>query len=123
MGYQAVTPGRLLAMACLLLGATLANFGQQTQATDKDRKEQKKEQKKEPAPLFGGKMGIKSSSQTKETASLGFNGIDPSGKVDAKMMATTPSAEHQAKAKQLSAMVPNTTDLAAFLKDGGLKSK
>jgi hypothetical protein len=112
-----VRKGYLFVIAALLLGASLADFGQQTQTNDK------KDTKKEPAPLFGGKMGIKSSSTTKETASLGFNGIDPSGKVDAKMLATTPSAEHEAKAKQLAALVPAPAALADFLKEGGLKSK
>ena len=106
----------------------MSGFGQQQAqpqqaAKPNEKKDQKQEPKKEPAPLFGGKLGIKSSSNTKETATMGFNGIDPSGKVDAKMLAATPSAEHEAKAKQLAAMMPNAVDLAAFLREGGLKSK
>jgi hypothetical protein len=57
----------------MLVGASLANFGQDA-AQPKDKKDEKK---KEPAPLFGGKMGIKSSSTTKETASLGSTGSIP----------------------------------------------
>ena len=128
MGLTELNPRRLFALVCLLAGTSISGFGQQPAqpqqaAKPNEKKDQKQEPKKEPAPLFGGKLGIKSSSNTKETATMGFNGIDPSGKVDAKMLATTPSAEHEAKAKQLAAMVPNSADLAAFLKEGGLKSK
>ena len=119
MGLKTLKPWRIFATAATLLGVSLANFGQDV-AQPKDKKDEKK---KEPAPLFGGKMGIKSSSTTKETASMGFNGIDPSGKVDAKMLATTPSAADDAKAKQLTAMVPTPTALADFVKDGRLNSK
>ena len=73
MGLTVLKPWKLFAAAALLLGAALANFGQDA-TQPKDKKDDKK---KEPAPLFGGKMGIKSSSGAKETASLGFNGIDP----------------------------------------------
>src|SRR5215472_5191052 len=112
MGLKRLKPWRIFATAALLLGASLANFGldatrpQDKQPQDKQPQDKKDEKKKEPAPLFGGKMGIKSSSSTRETASLGFNGIDPSGKVDAKMLATTPTPADEAKAKQLTAMVP-----------------
>ena len=54
---------------------------------------------------------------------LGFNGIDPSGKVDQKMLATTATAADQAKVKQLSSGRPQAAELAAFLREGGLKKK
>ena len=79
--------------------------------------------KEEPAPLFGGKLGIRSSKSTKESATLGFNGIDPSGKVDKKMLSTTPTSADQAKVKKLSDQRPGTAELAAFLKEGGLNTK
>jgi hypothetical protein len=79
--------------------------------------------KAEPAPLFGGKLGIRSSESKKESATLGFNGIDPSGKVDAQMLATTPGAADRAKVQQLAAARPKPAELAAFLKEGGLKKK
>src|SRR5437588_12174896 len=34
-----------------------------------------------PTPLFGGTIGLKSSRQTKDSATLGFNGVDPNGQV------------------------------------------
>ena len=119
MGLTVLKPWKLFAAAALLLGAALANFGQDA-TQPKDKKDDKK---KEPAPLFGGKMGIKSSSGAKETASLGFNGIDPSGKVDAKMLATSPAAADEAKVKQLAAMLPAPATLADFLKQGALNAK
>lgn len=130
-----LTPRRFLPVGCVLMLMSVASPGQQAatsppsaQSNDKKTSQDKKdpnkpEPKKEPAPLFGGKLGIKSSSSSKETAAMGFNGIDPSGKVDAQMLATSPSAEHEAQAKHLAAMAPSAADLAAFLQEGGLKSK
>ena len=79
--------------------------------------------KAQPAPLFGGKLGIKSSERTKESATLGFNGIDPSGKVDAKMLATSPGADDAEKVKALDSVRPAPEQLAAFLTEGALKKK
>jgi len=74
-------------------------------------------------PLFQKKLGVKSSKTTKESTTLGFNGIDPSGKVDQKMLATTPTGEDQEKVKKMSANQPSGGDLKAFLKEGGLNTK
>ena len=79
--------------------------------------------KEEPAPLFGGKLGTRSSQKTKESATLGFNGIDPSGKVDQQMLAASATTEHQAKVKKLSELAPTPADLDAFIKEGGLKKQ
>jgi hypothetical protein len=74
-------------------------------------------------PLFQKKLGVKSSKTTKESTTLGFNGIDPSGKVDQKMLATTPTAEDQDKVKKMSAAKPSAADVKAFVKQGGLNTK
>src|SRR6202790_3234386 len=74
-------------------------------------------------PLFQKKLGVKSSKTTKESTTLGFNGIDPSGKVDQKMLATTPTGADQDKVKKMSANQHSGADLKAFLKDGGLNTK
>src|SRR5437016_5121429 len=71
--------------------------------------------KEEPAPLFGGKLGVRSSQKTKESATLGFNGLDPSGKVDQKMLATAATAEDQAKVRKMAEESPAAADLAAFI--------
>ena len=79
--------------------------------------------KDEPAPLFGGVLGTRSSQKTKESATLGFNGIDPSGNVDQKMLGTSATAEHQAKVKKMAEDSPNPADLQAFILDGGLNKR
>jgi len=94
------------------------------QAKDKKDAQQKDappKKKEEPIPLFSGKIGATSSQKTKESATLGFNGIDPSGKVDAKMLATPATSEHETKVKKLAEMAPTPADLDAFIKEGGLK--
>ena len=81
------------------------------------------EQKEDSAPLFKSKLGYRSSKTTKESTTLGFNGIDPSGKVDQKMMATSPQTADQEKVKNMSANRPTAADLKSFLQEGGLNSK
>jgi hypothetical protein len=78
---------------------------------------------KEESPLFKKKLGIKSSNTSKGSTTLGFNGIDPSGKVDQKMMATNATTADQEKVKNMSANRPTAADLKSFLQEGGLSSK
>jgi len=78
---------------------------------------------KEDAPLFKNKLGVKSSNTTKSSTTLGFNGIDPSGKVDQKMLATSPSSKDQESMKKMSANRPAAVDVKAFLEEGGLNPK
>jgi hypothetical protein len=104
---------------CLVLAVTGAALAQ-------DASQQKKDappKKDEPAPLFGGKLGTRSSQKNKESATLGFNGIDPSGKVDAQMLATSATAEHEAKVKKMAELAPGPADLDAFIKEGGLNKR
>ena len=94
------------------------------QSTEKkDTTPPPEDQKQDSKPLFQKKLGYKSSSTTKESTTLGFNGIDPSGKVDQKMLATTPSAADQDKVKKMSASQPSAADLKGFLNQGGLNAK
>lgn len=73
--------------------------------------------------LFTGPLGIRSSERTKESATMGFNGIDPAGKVDQQMMAMSPKDSDKAKVKQMTDQRPNESDLNAFLREGGLNGK
>ncbi|MSV29310.1 MAG: hypothetical protein EXQ52_11315 [Bryobacterales bacterium] len=73
--------------------------------------------------MFEGKLGIRSSQKTKESATLGFNGIDPSGRVDAKMLAAAPGAAEEEKVKQMGVTRPLPEELKTFLAEGGLKAK
>jgi hypothetical protein len=95
---------------------------QNKQATQSNTK-QAQPPSQDPAPLFGGQIGTKSSKSTKESATLGFNGIDPSGKVDKKMLGATPGAKDIAQVRNMDSVHPTRTELTAFLKQGGLKSK
>src|SRR5579859_1338453 len=58
---------------------------QQSQDQKKKEKKKKQEQNKQqqPKPLFGGKLGLKSSEQSSNSATLGFNGVTPTGEVEA----------------------------------------
>ncbi len=98
------------------------NTTQQQQQKDQPPPAQQQQQPK-PAPLFGGQLGVKSSNRSKESATLGFNGIDPNGKVDAKMLAATPGTDDEAKVKALDADRPAPEQLDAFLKEGNLRKK
>jgi len=109
---------------CVLLSLAMGiaglaqDAGQKKEATPPPKKEEPA-----PAPLFGGQLGIKSSQKTKESATLGFNGIDPSGKVNQQMLAAAPTNTDQAKVKNLSSQRPTPAELLAFLQEGGLKQK
>jgi hypothetical protein len=92
-------------------------------ALAQDSSQKQQDSSKQPAPLFGGKLGTKSSQKTKESATLGFNGIDPSGKVDAQMLATPATAQHETKVKDMAKAAPSAADLEAFIKDGGLNKR
>jgi hypothetical protein len=105
----------------VLLLVSLALAQQSSQKTDTPPPPA--DQKQDSTPLFQKKLGYKSSSTTKESTTLGFNGIDPSGKVDQKMLATAPTAADQDKVKKMSANQPSAADLKGFLKQGGLNTK
>lgn len=99
--------------------------GQQGQTKSSDQKKEQPPPKKDPAPtpLFGGRVGARSSQAGKESATLGFNGIDPSGKVNERMLASSPKATDAAQVRNLAAMRPSQVELAAFLREGGLKAR
>ena len=104
--------------------AILPVFAQTTR--DKPKQSSKKQEPpapKEPAPLFGGQIGIRSSQTKKESATLGFNGIDPSGKVESRMLAAGAGAKDIEQVRNMDAAHPTRIELAAFVKEGGLKAK
>lgn len=106
----------------LVLAVGFAGLGQEA-SQKKEATPPPKKEEPAPAPLFGGQLGIRSSKNTKESATLGFNGIDPSGKVNQKMLAAAPTDADQAKVKNLSSERPTAAELSAFLKEGGLNQK
>lgn len=77
---------------------------------------------KAPQPLFGGQVNLKSSRQSKDTATLGFNGLDPNGQVQKGFLAAAPTAVDVAKAQELTRTGVNQADLTAFMQEGGLNA-
>ncbi len=73
-----------------------------------------------PTPLFGGTIGLKSSRQTKDSATLGFNGVDPNGQVQKAMLTAAATPVDAMKAQQVAQIAVPPADLAQFLQDGGL---
>ena len=107
-------------MPWLLALATMA-MAQQT--TEKKDAPPPSDQKQESTPLFKKQLGYKSSKTTKESTTLGFNGIDPSGKVDQKMLSTSPGSKDQENVQKMAANRPTAAALKSFLQEGGLNSK
>ncbi len=106
--------------------AILPLVAQDKPAQDKPKPVNKKQEQpppKEPAPLFGGQIGIRSSQTKKESATLGFNGIDPSGKVGSKMLAASAGAKDIERVQNMDRALPARVELAAFLREGGLKAR
>lgn len=111
----------------IVLSAALAILPVFAQTTDDKQKQSNKKQEqpaqKEPAPLFGGQIGIRSSQTKKESATLGFNGIDPSGKVEQRMLSASAGEKEVKQIRNMDAMHPTRGELVAFLKQGGLKTR
>src|SRR5437867_9982483 len=103
----------------LLALATLVMAQQATEKKDSPPQEKKQES----TPLFKKKLGYRSSKTTKESTTLGFNGIDPSGKVDQKMLSTSPGSKDQENVQKMAANRPTAAALKSFLQEGGLNSK
>lgn len=75
-----------------------------------------------PAPLFGGTLNLKSSRQTKDSATLGFNGVDPNGQVQKSFLSASVTGQDNAKAALIAVYKVNDPDLAQFIQDGGLNT-
>jgi len=73
-----------------------------------------------PTPLFGGTIGLKSSRQTKDSATLGFNGVNPDGTVQKAMLAAAVSPAAAINAQKVAQIAVPPADLVQFLQDGGL---
>ena len=73
-----------------------------------------------PTPLFGGSIGLKSSRQTKDSATLGFNGVDPNGQVQKSFLTAAVTPVDAMKAQQVAQLKSDAAELSQFLQDGGL---
>ena len=115
----------------LLMAAQSKQPDQEKQDQSKAKTEKKKEDTKPaastppasaPTPLFEGKSGLKSSRQGKETATAGFNGVNPNGEIQKTVLAASPTAEDQAHVNAMSALSANPAELTAFAKEGSLNT-
>jgi hypothetical protein len=113
-----------LLLSCSALG--FAFFQQE----NKDKKKQPpkegqktEEQKKadqQPAPLFEGKMNLKSSQQGKDSASLGFSGVGPNGEIEQKVLEATPTSADLQKASEMGNRKVAPDALQLFIGEGQL---
>lgn len=93
----------------------------QTQQQSQPQPQAKPSDTKQPAPLFGGSLNLKSSQKSKDTATLGFNGLDPNGQVEKSVLASSPTDADQKKAEQVAGYKVDSNELQAFIAEGKLK--
>jgi len=141
---------RALVWMVLLIGGCAA-FAQQssqnsTQPSTQDSKKKKKDSKAsattnptapaattnnpppttaaaKPKPLFGGSLTLKSSRQSKDATTLGFNGLDPNGEVQKAVLNADPTPDDTSAAQQLAAYQINPAQLDSFIKSGNLNEQ
>lgn len=95
--------------------------------SDKDKskdKDKAAEPKKDdaPKPLFEGNLGIKSSRQGKDSAALGFNGLDPEGKIEKAALNSPVLKTDMLNAMAIAAYSPTNDELQKFMAEGNLKA-
>ena len=73
-----------------------------------------------PAPLFGGTLTVKSSRQTKDSATLGFNGVDDNGQVQKSFLAATAGGSDTSAIQRMARGSVNAAELNEFIQEGGL---
>ena len=76
-----------------------------------------------PRPLFEGQIGVRASQKGKESATLGFNGIDPSGKVQQSLLGVNPTPTSEALVRNMDRRRPTRGELLAFVQEGGLRAR
>ena len=115
-----------LILALLLAGSALAVPLFQKSKKDEPKKqeaqktEEQKKQEQQPAPLFEGKMNLRSSRQGKDSASLGFSGVGPNGEVEQAVLNATPTSSDQQKAYELGNRSVARDALQMFILEGQL---
>jgi Ni/Co efflux regulator RcnB len=103
------------------------NKKQQTK-TDKDKSadaDKKKDQDKTKTDDsgFGGTITAKGSKQTKDTATLGFKGVDGNGYVDPDKLKEDPNGDDLRVAQLMTGVKTNPEEAKAFVDNGKLKSR
>jgi hypothetical protein len=75
-----------------------------------------------PAPLFGGSLNVKSSRQSKDSATLGFNGVDDNGQVQKIFLSANASGADVSAVQKMASTTVNSADLDEFIQQGGLNT-
>lgn len=88
--------------------------------TEQQKADEQKKQEQQPAPLFEGKMNLKSSRQGKDSASLGFSGVGPNGEVEQKVLTATPTSTDLQKASEMGNRKVAPDALQLFILEGQL---
>ena len=102
------------------------NKKQQQTQTDKDKsadQDKNKDQGKADDSGFGGTITAKGSKQTKDTATLGFKGVDGNGYVDPDKLKEDPNGDDLRVAQLMNGVKTNSDEAKAFIDDGKLKSR
>ena len=95
----------------------------QANSSQKTQQDQEKQQKKDKAaPLFGGSLNVKSSRQTKDSATLGFNGVDDNGQVQKSFLSAAANGSDTSAVQKLANAPVNNTELEEFIQQGGLNT-
>src|SRR3954471_23847400 len=100
----------------------------QQNKTDKDKsadENKKKDDDKTKADDsgFGGTITAKGSKQTKDTATLGFKGVDGNGYVDPDKLKEDPNGDDLRVAQLMTGVKTNPEEAKAFVDNGKLKSR
>lgn len=115
-----------LAVACSSLALPLLpqdkKKDEQKKTDQQKTEEQKKkeQQQQQPAPLFQGNVGLKSSHQGKDSATLGFNGVGPNGEVEQSLLDASPTGTDQQKAYEMGNRTVGRDSLQQFILEGQL---
>jgi hypothetical protein len=89
---------------------------QQQQPADQQQKKSKF------GDIFKKPTTASNSNQSKDSASLGTNGLDPDGMPTKSQMNESASAADEAKAQKLSTQVTNKDEVDKFIQQGNLKN-
>jgi len=105
---------------CPAQGGQNGQNGQQQQQQQNGQAQPNANCNQQPAPLFGGSLNIKKSSQSTDSAALGFNGVDPNGQVQQAFLNAQPTPQSLVQAQAMAGYRPTVADLTAFEQAGGL---
>jgi len=89
---------------------------------DKDKDKNKKKNSDDESPFGSGKINVLHSSQKADAASAGFNGVTPTGEVEAKKLKEPATSDDFEKAQQVSFIGVKASSLKKFIQEGKLNT-